>query len=87
MGREESPFCVRDSSAFGLRMTGGASLAFHHLDFLIRQLEFVHEFVYLLIRRVDLTLIQRAVMFRRGGGEALVHAAREHLLHERYLRS
>ena len=35
-----------------------------------------------LICRLDLTLVQRAVMFRRGGGEALVQL--QHLLDERH---
>jgi hypothetical protein len=44
--------------------------------------QFIHQFVNLLIRRLDLTLVQRAVMFRRGGMQALVQF--QHLLDERH---
>ena len=64
----------RDSSAFGLRMTGGVSLAFHDSDFFLRQsIQLVHELVNLPVRRANLTLVQFAVTrFAPRGGETLV---------------
>ncbi len=54
------------------------SLAFHDFDFFLRQsIQLIYQLVNLPIRRVYLTLVQRAVMFRRGG---LLFVKLEHLL-------